>query len=203
MSAVSDTPFRLYADGSCLKNPGGPGGWGVVIVYPDGSKCEYNGSDPSTTNNRMELTAAIEGLRRLPEGSRVVLCSDSEYVVKTMNLGWKRKMNLDLWKQLDSEVARRPTVFEWVRGHGVDVLNNRADQLANEAARAAAAQNAHSADVSPPRNDSSEKIKSLLKPGEAVRICSECGRQFVSRENASPPHCCSLVPCQLRARRGV
>ncbi len=126
----------VYADGSCLGNPG-PGGWGVVIVGPDG-KHEYSGSDPRTTNNRMEMTAAIEGLRQLPAGARVLLRSDSQYLVKSINFGWKRNANVDLWSDLDEEIARRRVRFEWVRGHAGDRLNERADRLALEAAKHAA-----------------------------------------------------------------
>jgi len=122
--------FLIYADGSCHGNPG-PGGWGVLILRPDSSSSEHCGSDPATTNNKMEITAAIEGLRLTPAGSRVLLRSDSQYVVNTMTLNWKRKKNHDLWSQLDIEAMRRKVTFEWVRGHGSDALNERADQLAN------------------------------------------------------------------------
>ncbi len=125
----------VYADGSCLGNPG-PGGWGVVIVYPDRSTCELCGYDPATTNNRMELTAAIEALRFVPRSERVTLRSDSEYLVKSIKLGWKRNRNHDLWHALDAELADRKVNLEWVRGHGYDPLNDRADQLANGSARA-------------------------------------------------------------------
>lgn len=125
----------VYADGSCLGNPG-PGGWGVVVIEPDGSTRELCGYDPATTNNRMELTAAIEGLRSVPPGAQLVLRSDSEYLVKSIKLGWKRNRNHDLWYALDAELAARKVDLEWVRGHGDDPLNDRADELANGAARA-------------------------------------------------------------------
>jgi ribonuclease HI len=132
----SEPEILVYADGSCLGNPG-PGGWGVVIVGPDGTR-EYSGSEAQTTNNRMELTAAIEGLRRLPAGARVKLRSDSQYMIKSINFGWKRNANIDLWKDLDVEIARRRVSFEWVRGHAGDSLNERADRLALQAAKDAA-----------------------------------------------------------------
>ncbi len=122
-----------YADGSCLGNPG-PGGWGIVLVGDDGSRLEFSGAAASTTNNRMEITAAIEVLRRLPSGIDVTIRSDSQYLVKTMTLGWKRRENLDLWKILDAEVAQRKVTWEWVRGHSGETLNERADELARNAA---------------------------------------------------------------------
>jgi ribonuclease HI len=122
-----------YADGSCLGNPG-PGGWGIVLLNNDGSRREFCGAAASTTNNRMEITAAIEALRRSPPGIDVTIRTDSQYLVKTMTLGWKRRENLDLWQILDAEVARRRVVWEWVRGHAGEVLNERADELARNAA---------------------------------------------------------------------
>ena len=82
--------------------------------------------------------AAIEALRALDPGVPVILRSDSQYLVKTMNEGWRRTKNLDLWKQLDGEVARHEVRFEWVRGHAGDARNEEADALAREAARSAA-----------------------------------------------------------------
>jgi ribonuclease HI len=122
-----------YADGSCLGNPG-PGGWGVVLVNSNGSQLEFSGAAASTTNNRMELTAAIEALRRLAPGLDAIVRTDSQYLVKTMTLGWKRRENLDLWKIIDSEAAQRKVSWEWVRGHSGDTLNERADELARNAA---------------------------------------------------------------------
>ena len=128
--------FLVYADGSCKGNPG-PGGWGVVIVQPDGSMSRHHGSDPATTNNKMEITAAIEGLRRTDPGSCVLLRSDSQYVINTMTLNWKRRKNHDLWALLDRETALRKVTFEWVRGHNSDPLNELADELANRGSRGA------------------------------------------------------------------
>jgi ribonuclease HI len=127
-------PPRLiaYADGSCLGNPG-PGGWGVVLIGNDGT-LEFSGAATSTTNNRMEITAAVEALRKLPSGVEVTIRTDSRYLVNTMTLGWKRRENLDLWKILDVEVAQRKVRWEWVRGHAGNPFNERADQLARNAA---------------------------------------------------------------------
>jgi ribonuclease HI len=133
---MTDKPAIAYADGSCLGNPG-PGGWGVVIIEPDGKVIELSGGEPKTTNNRMEMTAAIEALRRTAPGARVILRSDSRLVINTMNLGWKRKANTDLWRLLDAESALRRVTYEWVPGHEGVALNERADALAQAAARKA------------------------------------------------------------------
>lgn len=136
----------VWTDGSCLVNPGGPGGWAAVIIGANGARQEWSGGEPETTNNRMELQAPLQALTRLPAGSHVVITSDSQYVVKGMTewmagwlaSGWKHGTvkNVDLWKQLTAAVERHTHVrWQWVRGHGTDPHNNRADVLANRAAR--------------------------------------------------------------------
>ncbi len=212
----------VYADGSCLGNPG-PGGWGVVIIGRDGTR-EYSGGDPQTTNNRMEITAAIEGLRRLPAGARVLLRSDSQYLVNTINSRWKRNANTDLWKELDAEIARRKVRFEWVRGHAGDALNDRADRLALEAAKAAAdagralargapmqlnldpsravsrAAAPASAPPALPQDEATLNVlRPLLKEGEVVRRCIHCGGKFVAPERYKDSYC-ALIACQLERR---
>jgi ribonuclease HI len=192
----------VYADGSCLGNPG-PGGWGVVIVGRDGTR-EYSGSDPQTTNNRMELTAAIEGLRRLPAGARVLLRSDSQYLVKSINFGWKRNANVDLWKDLDVEIARRRVRFEWVKGHAGDQLNDRADRLALEAAKVAADAGRTLTKPAPvqlslPEQATLNALRPLLKQGEVVRRCACCGGRFVATDS-DPSQYCALAACQLERR---
>jgi ribonuclease HI len=211
----------VYADGSCLGNPG-PGGWGVVIVGRDGTR-EHSGGDPQTTNNRMEITAAIEALRRIPEGARVLLRSDSQYVVNTINSRWKRNANTDLWKELDGEIERHRVRFEWVRGHAGDALNDRADRLALEQAKSAAdagrsvarglprqmslpsnsAAAARSED--PPREAPSREeatlraLDSVLKQGETIRRCVHCGGKFIAPERYKDSYC-ALIECQLERR---
>ena len=201
--AISSREYLVYADGSCLGNPG-PGGWGVVVRDPKGNVTELNGYDPTTTNNRMELMAAIEGLRATEPGADVVLRSDSQYVVNTMTLRWKRNKNQDLWKQLDDEAAKRRVRFEWVRGHGSDPINNRADQLALMGAKdELLADGAVPEERKPPAPNSDDsaiepELSLLLKPSESIRECAGCGAKFVSRRSGDDY--CTLILCQFQAR---
>ncbi|HLI78652.1 MAG TPA: ribonuclease H [Candidatus Binataceae bacterium] len=186
--------FVIYADGACIGNPG-PGGWGVVIAEPAELYRELSGGPfPATTNNKMEITAVIEGLRAIEQGVDVIVRSDSEYVVKTMTLGWKRNANQELWRDLDREVAARTVRFEWVRGHAGDKNNERADKLAASAARGIRLE----AEATYPAVSDLEKLETLLQPGESIRRCARCGQSFVS----DSPECayCALVSCQLKAR---
>jgi cyclic pyranopterin phosphate synthase len=123
--------IEIYADGACLGNPG-PGGWAAIIVDGD-KRQELKGRVDKTTNNRMELMGVIEGMARTPEGSEVVVRSDSQYLVFTMSRRWKRKANLDLWQKLDDLTAKRKADWVWVKGHDGHPENERAHQLANEA----------------------------------------------------------------------
>ena len=137
---------RLITDGSCLGNPG-PGGWAYILRYGK-HKREMYGCSPQTTNNRMELTAAIEGLRALKEPCEVEIVTDSEYVkngITTWIHGWKQKnwitstkkpvVNRDLWEELDRLVSRHKAVWVWTKGHASHEDNNRCDELAQQAAR--------------------------------------------------------------------
>lgn len=134
----------IYTDGACRGNPG-PGGWGVVLRY-QGNLKTLNGFDPETTNNRMELTAVIEGLRALTRSCDIELHTDSKYVMQGVNewlSNWKRNgwkttakkpvKNIDLWQQLDDEVTRHEIDWNWVKGHSGVEDNEFADQLANAA----------------------------------------------------------------------
>jgi len=134
----------IYTDGACRGNPG-PGGWGVVLRY-QGNLKTLNGFDPETTNNRMELTAVIEGLRALTRSCDIELHTDSKYVMQGVNewlSNWKRNgwktaakkpvKNIDLWQQLDDEVSRHEIDWNWVKGHSGVEDNEFADQLANAA----------------------------------------------------------------------
>ena len=148
----------VWTDGACKGNPG-PGGWAAIVVPHDGSaSVELSGGDTHTTNNRMEYTAALEGLRSLPAGSNACIVTDSRLMLDSMTKwikGWKRRgwktaagkpvKNQDLVRALEAEIARHASVrWHWVRGHETGAahahkaLNDRADQLAVAASHAAA-----------------------------------------------------------------
>jgi len=142
----------IYTDGSARGNPDGPGGYGTVIVYVDSKGAtherEFNGGFKKTTNNRMELMAAIIGLESLTKPCNVTVYSDSQYMVKAfndhwlegwINKGWKRGKNepvknVDLWKRLLGAMEIHKVTYEWVRGHNGHPMNERCDVLATTAA---------------------------------------------------------------------
>ena len=202
---MTAAPVLAYADGSCLGNPG-PGGWGVVIVRPSGVNEEFSGFEARTTNNRMEITAAIEALRHIPRNLPATLRSDSQYLVKTITDNWRRNENRDLWALLDEELSGRRVSFEWVRGHADDRHNQRADELAHEAAnRGGSAQGPRrtSVRVGTAKAELISQLASLLEPDERLAECIACGRVFVARnaEPVMPVAYCSAAQCQLVARR--
>lgn len=182
--------YLAYADGACHGNPG-RGGWGVVIIAPDGSRREINGHGGHTTNNQMELTAAIQALRAIQPGARVILRSDSQYLINTMTKGWKRKANLELWSQLDAEAAQRKVEFEWVRGHAGDDLNERADTLATLGAQGESTESmtAATAQATP---------SPQLAAGESIVKCAGCASEFIATR--ADEKFCNQVRCQRRAR---
>ncbi|MCC6302369.1 MAG: ribonuclease HI [Gammaproteobacteria bacterium] len=135
---------EIFTDGACRGNPG-PGGWGALLRYK-GKEKRIRGAEPHTTNNRMELTAAIEALTSLTRPCRVSLTTDSQYVKKGVNewlADWKRRgwktadkkpvKNVDLWQRMDAAVARHTIEWHWVRGHTGHPENELADALANQA----------------------------------------------------------------------
>ena len=129
--------ITIYTDGSCLGNPG-PGGWGALVFGESEEPQRFSGHEAQTTNNRMELMAAIQGLEAVPAGSKVVLHSDSSYLVNTMTKNWKRRVNHDLWERLDTLSGSHNVEWRWVRGHNGDRWNEAADRLAVAAMNIAA-----------------------------------------------------------------
>lgn len=141
--------YIIYTDGSCLRNPSGPGGWAVVCRETATNQVtEKSDGEVSTTNNRMELTAAIEALSMTPDGATVDLYTDSQYLINGITKwvpgwkkrGWKRAngeavLNPDLWQTLDTLYHARHVTFHWVRGHVGNPLNERCDTLAKGAAK--------------------------------------------------------------------
>ena len=138
---------EIFTDGACKGNPG-PGGWGVLLRYGNVEK-ELFGGEPETTNNRMELMAAIEGLKALKRPCSIILTTDSQYVRKGITewmTGWKRKnwktaagkpvKNQDLWQLLDEQSQRHDIDWRWIKGHAGHRENEIADQLACKGAEA-------------------------------------------------------------------
>jgi ribonuclease HI len=138
--------IQIITDGACLGNPG-PGGWAAILRFGSHTK-EIYGFEPHTTNNRMELTAAIEALRTLKEKCEIEVITDSEYLkngITSWIVNWKKRnwttsqkkpvVNRDLWEDLDDQVEAHHVKWSWTKGHASHEDNNRADELASLAAR--------------------------------------------------------------------
>ena len=135
---------EIYTDGACRGNPG-KGGWGAVLVY-NGREKELSGGERETTNNRMELTAAIKALRQLREPCEVTLTSDSKYLIDAITKGWvkswkskgwkksdgSKALNVDLWEELLPLLETHKVTFVWVKGHDGHPYNERCDKLATD-----------------------------------------------------------------------
>ena len=143
---MSEDQIVIYTDGACSGNPG-PGGWGVLLLAKDGEQIvkerTLNGGEPETTNNRMELLAAINALEILDRPSTLTVVTDSAYVKDGITKwihGWKRNgwtkkgglKNAELWQRLDAAQARHKVSWEWIKGHAGHAENERADELARE-----------------------------------------------------------------------
>ncbi len=138
---------EIFTDGACSGNPG-PGGWGTILRY-NGVEKELSGGEANTTNNRMELSAVINGLKALKEPCEVTLYSDSQYVCNALKLGWAKKwrsqgwmrnkkdpaLNPELWSELLDLCDRHQVEIVWVKGHAGHPENERCDRLAVEAAK--------------------------------------------------------------------
>lgn len=141
---MSDKPaVTIYTDGACQGNPG-PGGWGVILRHGRHEKA-LSGGEKDTTNNRMELRAALEALKALKEPCQVTLFTDSEYLKRGITewmpnwkrRNWRRKggelANVDLWMKLDEEISRHEISWRWVKGHAGNLMNERVDKLSRKA----------------------------------------------------------------------
>jgi len=137
--------YTIYTDGACSGNPG-PGGWGAVIFDKDNKQKNISGSEANTTNNRMELSAAIMALKEVNTNSEITIYTDSNYVkngitewvLKWKENGWKNSnkepvKNKDLWEKLDNLCAQNTIYWKWVKGHASNKYNNLADELATKA----------------------------------------------------------------------
>jgi ribonuclease HI len=137
--------FKIYTDGACSGNPG-PGGWGAIIFDKENNQKNISGNEKNTTNNRMELLAAIMALKKIKMNSDVVIYTDSIYVkngitewmVKWKKNGWKNAnkkpvKNKDLWLKLDGLCKKNNVSWRWVKGHSTNIYNNLADELATKA----------------------------------------------------------------------
>lgn len=131
--------ITIYTDGSCLGNPG-PGGWGAIIME-GGKNIELKGNHPDTTNNRMEMTAILEALKWIQENNHtdreIELFSDSNLIIQTLNKGWKKNANTDIWAGIDKNRAWLNIKWTWVKAHADNKYNNMVDEIAfNEATNA-------------------------------------------------------------------
>lgn len=168
--------IEIYTDGACKGNPG-PGGWAAVIRQNRRTR-ELSGSEASTTNNRMEILAAIKGLEVTPEGSSVIICSDSQYLINTMTKSWSRKANLDLWGRLDVLVGQRSVAWEWVRGHAGHPGNERADKLAEGMAASVLTSN----DLTHLDNEGMARMVDVGAKAETDRVAVARGSVIISKE---------------------
>jgi ribonuclease HI len=125
----------LYTDGSCLFNPGGPGGWAVCIIENNGTEFYLSGSEKSTTNNRMELTAIIEAISCIKDNQECTIYTDSQLCINCATGKWKKKKNLDLWEQYGNLSKNKNINFVWVKGHSGNKYNEIVDKLALEEAK--------------------------------------------------------------------
>lgn len=135
--------FQIYTDGSCLGNPGA-GGYAAIIIDESGNREEIVGGEPETTNNRMELMAAIVALKKVTPDDYIELFTDSSYLKNAFTQGWlfnwkrngwktankKSVLNIDLWRKLDALILNRSIKFNWVKGHAGNIFNERCDKLA-------------------------------------------------------------------------
>jgi len=194
---VAPTPttcptVEIYTDGGCEPNPG-PGGYGVVLVHPK-KRAEASGGFRKTTNNRMEIFAAIAGLEMLKQPCHVTIYSDSRYVVDAMMAGWvaawKRKQwwrtrterpeNVDLWQRLDALCQMHQVEFRWLRGHAGHLENERCDRLAMAALRQTNLPVDHGYENKP----ETEGVRPDMQEGDP---CGKCATPVVKQSSSKKP----------------
>lgn len=191
--AAAPPSVEIYTDGGCEPNPGA-GGYGVVLVHPK-KRAEASGGFRKTTNNRMEIFAAIAGLEMLKQPCRVTVYSDSQYLVKAMTTegwvaAWKKKgwwrtrterpENLDLWQRLEALCQTHQVEFRWVKGHAGHLENERCDQLAMAALRQANLP----ADDGYEHKPETEGVRPELQAGEP---CRQCATPVIKRAGKKKP----------------
>ena len=130
-----NTDYTIYTDGGCLSNPGGRGGYGLVIIEnTTGRVQEYKrGPYKATTNNRMEMLAVLDALWAVPEGKTAEIISDSQYVINTLSGNWRKNKNADIWAMINKAEKGKTVRYKWIRGHAGNKYNERCDELAKEA----------------------------------------------------------------------
>ena len=192
LTAIDPPQVQIYTDGGCEPNPG-PGGYGAVLLHPK-KRAEVSGGFRKTTNNRMEIFAAIAGLEMLKQPCKVTLYSDSEYLVNSVAKGWvqswKRKQwwhsktervpNCDLWERLLALSEKHQLEFLWVRGHAGNLENERCDQLAMEALR----QPNLPIDDGYENKPDPEGVRPEIQEGEP---CYKCSTPVIKRAGKSKP----------------
>ena len=187
--------INIYTDGSCQGNPG-RGGWAAIVVDDEGRRV-LSGSEMRTTNNRMELVAAIHGLDAVPKNASATVHSDSQYLVNTMTRNWKRKANLDLWAQLDSLTSSRDVKWRWVRGHAGHPENEEANTIAGRESGVATSAPSHS-DVAARESGvatSAPSLTHLDTKGHAQMV--DVGEKAVTHREASARGFVSMKPTTL------
>lgn len=205
MSERPDGPVA-YTDGGCVGNPG-PGGWGVHVEYPDGRVIELGGAELQTTNNRMELRAAIEAARAVADWPNATIIADSQYVLRGITQwlpGWKRKgwvtstgapvLNRDLWEELDA-IATDGLTWEWAKGHSGVPGNERCDEIASW----------FSASVRP--LDGQHRPNRAVAPANAssngaarTRTSAPPGQSYISLVDGIPARHATWGDCELRVK---
>ena len=193
LESIPPPSMEIYTDGGCEPNPG-PGGYGAVLIHAK-KRAEVSGGFRRTTNNRMEIYAAIAGLEMLKQPCQVTLYSDSQYVVKAMMEGWvtawkkkswwrtktERPENVDLWQRLDALCQTHQVEFRWVKGHAGNLENERCDQLAMAALR----QPNLPVDAGYENKPETDGVRPDMQEGEA---CAKCSTPVIKRKGKSKPN---------------